>query len=170
MDRDDLHKLEEECEQAIEKVVKKRLSESIPNRTFHLMAKAAVTVLEAVLERTQGSENVLVQPDLAQISSSLQSTLDQIAAVYEDFNRFWNSPACERTKNIPESGRELRGTSYAFVRTIRDSLYACRLPPPSDSAHRQQSVLVRWDKQRERPRKLSGCRRKDSSRELISRS
>lgn len=49
MDQDFVRQLELDCERALAKVVDKHV-ENLPPHIAHLMAKAAVSVLEAVLE------------------------------------------------------------------------------------------------------------------------
>ena len=44
-----VEELEAECERALQSVVDEHL-DAVPSRTVHLMAKAAVAVLEAVVE------------------------------------------------------------------------------------------------------------------------
>jgi len=55
MDPDDLHELEAACEAALAGVVAEYL-EDAAERTAHLMAKAAVAVLEAVVENAEPAE------------------------------------------------------------------------------------------------------------------
>jgi hypothetical protein len=50
MNRDDVRRLEETCQKALAKAVGKELDRKISDQTCHLMAKAAVAVLEAVLD------------------------------------------------------------------------------------------------------------------------
>jgi hypothetical protein len=50
MDSHDVKRLEEACQRAIIDVLRKHYSLSVPPRVCHLMAKAAVAVLEAVTE------------------------------------------------------------------------------------------------------------------------
>ena len=50
MNHDEVRRLEEACEEAIAEVLRRHIKKPIPGRTGHLMAKAAVAVLEAVLE------------------------------------------------------------------------------------------------------------------------
>jgi hypothetical protein len=49
-----VRELEEEIGEAIAKVLRRKTSPLPDPRTIHLMAKAAVTVLEAVTEKTDG--------------------------------------------------------------------------------------------------------------------
>ena len=49
LSQDFVRDLEEECELAIREVIESQF-EGVSERTVHLMAKAAVTVLEATLE------------------------------------------------------------------------------------------------------------------------
>jgi hypothetical protein len=48
MNRDEVRRLELSCQQALAEVLQQELNQTLPERTCHLMAKAAVTVLEAV--------------------------------------------------------------------------------------------------------------------------
>jgi hypothetical protein len=50
MDQQDVQRLEEACERAMAEVLRKHYSTTVNSRVCHLMAKAAVTVLEAVTE------------------------------------------------------------------------------------------------------------------------
>jgi hypothetical protein len=50
MNRDEIRQLEEACERVLTEVVRKHFEHAVEPRVFHLMAKAAVTVLEAVDE------------------------------------------------------------------------------------------------------------------------
>ena len=50
MDHDEVRRLEVACEKAIAEVLRRHFKKPIPGRTGHWMAKAAVAVLEAVLE------------------------------------------------------------------------------------------------------------------------
>jgi hypothetical protein len=51
MDKDDVRNFEEACEKALATVLKKKFPKAkVPPRTCHLMAKAAVSVLEAVMD------------------------------------------------------------------------------------------------------------------------
>jgi hypothetical protein len=49
MDREEVRRLEDACEKALAEVLRRHLKQPISDRTGHLMAKAAVAVLEAVL-------------------------------------------------------------------------------------------------------------------------
>ena len=53
LDPADIERLEEACESALEKIIVKFLGEVPGPRTCHLMAKAAVTVLEAATDRSE---------------------------------------------------------------------------------------------------------------------
>jgi hypothetical protein len=50
MDPNDVRRLEEACERAMAEVLRKHYSSTVQPRICHLMAKAAVAVLEAVTE------------------------------------------------------------------------------------------------------------------------
>jgi hypothetical protein len=50
MNRDEVRTLEDACQEAIAEVLRRHFKKPIPGRTGHLMAKAAVAVLEAVLD------------------------------------------------------------------------------------------------------------------------
>ncbi len=50
MDHNEVRELEEACERAIAEVLRKHYPHALPHGIRHLMAKAAVTVLEAVEE------------------------------------------------------------------------------------------------------------------------
>lgn len=51
MDREQIRRLEEVCEQALADALRPHVQRPIEPRVYHLMAKAAVTVLEAVDEK-----------------------------------------------------------------------------------------------------------------------
>jgi hypothetical protein len=50
MNRDEVRRLEDACQKALAEVLRRYCDRPIPGRTGHLMAKAAVAVLEAVLD------------------------------------------------------------------------------------------------------------------------
>jgi hypothetical protein len=54
MDHDEVRGLEEACEQALADVLRQHLHAPMSPRVRHLMAKAAVAVLEAVLHERGG--------------------------------------------------------------------------------------------------------------------
>jgi hypothetical protein len=56
MNHDEVRELEEACEEALVEVLKRHFRHPLPPRTPHLMAKAAVTVLEAVVQNRRESE------------------------------------------------------------------------------------------------------------------
>jgi hypothetical protein len=50
MNHDEVRRLEEACQKALAEVLRRHFKQAIPDRTGHWMAKAAVAVLEAVLD------------------------------------------------------------------------------------------------------------------------
>jgi hypothetical protein len=51
MNHDEVRRLEDACQAALAEVLRRHLKKPLPDRTGHLMAKAAVAVLEAVLDQ-----------------------------------------------------------------------------------------------------------------------
>ena len=51
MNQDEVHRLEDACQEAVAEVLRRHIKKPLPDRTSHWMAKAAVAVLEAVLEK-----------------------------------------------------------------------------------------------------------------------
>ena len=50
MNHDEVRRLEDACQEAIAEVLRRHVKKPISGRTGHWMAKAAVAVLEAVME------------------------------------------------------------------------------------------------------------------------